>query len=241
MNHFIITGTSRGIGKALAENILKGKENSVTGISRNQSLSHPNYKHFSIDLSDITTLKKFLADIFPKSNNADKIVLINNAGIVGQVGKVGNIESENIERVFNVNLISPAILINEFIKKYKDLSCQKVIMNISSGAGKYPVDGWSSYCSSKAGLDMFSLVIDEEQKLNGYNFKIFSVSPGVVDTDMQTQIRKVSAEDFSEVKKFQSYKENGNLKAAAKVAEKLLYLLDHPNDFHDVLNSVRDF
>jgi benzil reductase ((S)-benzoin forming) len=241
MNHFIITGTSRGIGKALAENILKGKENSVTGISRNQSLSHPNYKHLSIDLSDITTLKRFLADIFPKCDKADKIVLINNAGIVGQVGKVGNIEDENIERVFNVNLISPAILTNEFIKKYKDLSIQKVIINISSGAGKRPVDGWSSYCSSKAGLDMFSLVIDEEQKLNGYNFKIFSVSPGIVDTDMQTQIRKVSVEDFSEVEKFQSYKEKGNLKEAAKVAEKLLYLLDHPNDFHDVLNSVRDF
>jgi benzil reductase ((S)-benzoin forming) len=240
MNYFIITGTSRGIGKAIAEILLEEKNNVVTGISRNQTIHHKRFKHFSIDLSDISLLKDRINEIFPKITEADKIILINNAGTLGQVGQVGKIESENFEQLFKVNLIAPVILINEFIKKYKDLPCLKIIMNISSGAGKHSVDGWSGYCSSKAALDMFSLVVNDEQQISGGNFKIYSVSPGIVDTQMQSEIRKASQKDFSRVSEFMSYKEKGELADAKQAAKKLLYILNNDHNFDQVLNTVRD-
>jgi benzil reductase ((S)-benzoin forming) len=241
MNYFIITGTSRGIGKAIAERLLESEENLVIGISRQKGIQHKNYKHFSVDLSTIEIVNNSLDDIFPVINDSQKIVLINNAGMLGQVAQVGTIDNSTIEKVFNVNFIAPVLLINEFIRRYKKISTQKLILNISSGAGKRAVDGWSSYCSSKAALDMFSLVVGEEQKIHDGGFKIFSVAPGIVDTEMQSEIRKVSVEDFSEVGKFKGYKENGDLKDPAYVAEKLIYLMDHAHDFPNVITSVRNF
>ena len=54
MKHFFITGTSRGIGKALAETLLENDNNEVTGISRTRSIKHPNYKHITTDLSNLS-------------------------------------------------------------------------------------------------------------------------------------------------------------------------------------------
>jgi benzil reductase ((S)-benzoin forming) len=240
MNYYIITGTSRGLGKALAEILLHAKENKVIGIARSQSINHENYSHLCLDLSDTVLIKKNLEHIFPLIPDADSVILINNAGMLGQVGQVGSIETDSLEKLFKVNLIAPALLINEFIKRYKELKVLKSILNISSGAGKKPVDGWSGYCSSKSALDMFSLVIEEEQRFSGGDFRIFSVAPGIVDTEMQTEIRKVSQADFSRVEEFKSYKEQGDLVEAGVVARKIVYLLNHPKEFTKVISSVRE-
>jgi benzil reductase ((S)-benzoin forming) len=240
MNYYIITGTSRGLGKAMAEVLLQEKENKVIGISRGQSINHKNYKHLCLDLSDTDLIKKNLDQIFPVLTDADEVVLINNAGMLGQVGQVGNIENDNFEKLYKVNLIAPVILMNEFIKRYKELKVLKKILNISSGAGKKPVDGWSGYCSSKSALDMFSLVVDEEQRLINQNFIVFSVAPGIVDTEMQSDIRKASKANFSRVEEFKSYKEHGDLVEARLVAGKIIYLLKHPKNFGQVINSARD-
>ena len=242
MKYYFITGTSRGLGYAMATQLLEKGDCKVIGISRSTTINHPDYRHISLDLSDLDQLITRLDEIFTPINDGDKIVLINNAGVLGQVGHVGNISSQKIREAFNVNTIAPAILMNEFIKKYLRCStCQKIILNVSSGAGKKPVDGWSCYCSSKSALDMFSSVIAVEKRMDKNNIRIFSVSPGIVDTAMQDEIRKVNKEDFSRLSEFIEYKKEGMLVPAQKVAKKYLHLIENEKKFEDVIVSVRDF
>ncbi|MBX9850707.1 MAG: SDR family NAD(P)-dependent oxidoreductase [Cytophagaceae bacterium] len=242
MKHYIITGTSRGLGHAMALELLEEGNCWVIGISRKNTISHPNYKHISLDLADIDKLIASLDEIFPSIQSSDKIVLINNAAVLGQVAHVGNIPNKKMQEVLNINTVAPAILMNEFIKRYyKCNTCQKMIVNVSSGAGKKPVDGWSAYCASKAALDMFSGVVSVEKRMDKNNIRIFSVSPGIIDTEMQDQIRKVNKEDFSRLNEFIEYKKEGMLVSPRKVAKKYLYLIENETKFEDVLVSVRDF
>ena len=239
MNYYYITGTSRGIGKAMAEFLLKEKENFVVGISRKCSIKNNNYRHATLDLTNLYEVRKFKFEDHPK---AKRICLINNSGAIGQVKPVGKLSNNQIICDYNLNLISPSILCNDFIAAYKDANAEKIIVNVSSGAGKNPIDGWSTYCASKAGIDIFSRVIDAEQKsITKSGFRVFSIAPGVVDTQMQTDIRSASKEDFSRLNDFITYKNSGILAEPRLVAEKYFRILADLNKLKEVVLSVKDF
>ena len=241
MNIYIITGASKGIGKAVAEELLKDENNNVVGVSRTCSIKHPNYRHQPLDFSDIDAVEHNLQKIFLPYPDAEKLVLVNNAGVLGDIGYVGEgIPNERFEFVFDVNVIVPAMLMNTFLEVYGQQQAQKVVVNISSGAGKYPVDGWASYCASKAAIDMLSQTVQLEQDKRGTGVKVFALSPGVVDTHMQQQIRESDASRFSTVEKFRQYKANDELSSPDEVARKITYFLHHASKFKEVIVSVRD-
>lgn len=241
MNYYFITGTSRGLGKALAKKILSEGNAKVFGISRKSSIINPNYTHYNIDLAKVCELENELKTVFKTLISAEKVVLINNSGVLGDVKYVGNTHAKSIIEVFNVNTIAPAILMNSFIAKYQKLNCAKRIINISSGAGKNPLDGWSNYCSSKAALDMFSKVVDAEKTIKNSDVKIYSIAPGIIDTEMQSDIRKSKKEDFNYIQKFKDYKSKNELNTPQEVAEKYWHFLQNENLFNDVLLDVRQF
>jgi benzil reductase ((S)-benzoin forming) len=110
---------------------------------------------------------------------------------------------------------------------------QKItILNISSGAATRAIPGWASYCASKAALDRFSETIYLEEKEKGRNIRVFSLAPGVIDTDMQSTIRSADAQDFSSLETFQNLKLNKELISSQEIAEKLaVFIKTYPNDF----------
>ncbi|MBK8983621.1 MAG: SDR family NAD(P)-dependent oxidoreductase [Ignavibacteria bacterium] len=239
MNYFFITGTSRGIGKALAELLLKDDNNFVYGISRSNSIKTINYEHTELDLSNTDKVKEFE---FPDFDDADSITLINNSAASMEVKRMGDLSSVNIVEVYNVNLISPSLLMNNFYKKYQDHICKRMILNISSGAAHKAIESWSVYCAAKAGLAMISEVADVEQKLKHPNnpIRIFSVGPGVVNTEMQTKLRNVSPEDFSMVDKFIEFYEKNQLAEPEDIAVKLFQIIQTPEKYEKVAISVKD-
>lgn len=246
MNYYYITGTSRGIGKGFADHLLKNPSNFVIGISRQKTIDHPNYTHYYADLTDAEAISQFKFDLHA---NAKKIYLINNAGALGFIKPVGKLSAETIIKNYTLNLIAPSVLTNSFIECYNTVDCEKVILNISSGAGKSPIDGWAVYCSSKAGLDMFSRVVDAEQKVRAEHpldnihkgFRIFSIAPGIVNTEMQSGIRSAEREDFSKVEDFIAYKVNNELIEPTVVSEKYLKLMENLSSIKDVLSSIKDY
>ena len=238
MNHYFITGPSRGIGKALAELILEDESNHVIGISRHSTIAHERYTHVPLDLSDTVAVDNNLYKVFLPLPEANRLVLVNNAAVIGDIGYVGENTNEHFNFVLDVNLVSAAMLMNTFLKTYAGSAARKTIMNISSGAGKHPIDGWAAYCASKAGLDMLSQCAAAEAAIRGTNTRVFSLSPGVVDTDMQAEIRQTDPERFSSVQRFKDYHRNKELQHPEQVAKKILQVLENEEQYKEVLVNL---
>lgn len=231
-----ITGISSGIGNALANELLK-KGYTVFGIGRTNTVKHENYEFISLDLRKSEAVTYFR---FPQ-HPADSYLLINNAGMIGEILPVGELNSENIVDVMQVNTIAPQILINTFIQTFSRQHVPLHVVNISSGAGKKPIDAWATYCASKAALDLFSETVKLEMELRDQkDFFIHSVAPGVVDTNMQTEIRAASPEKFKSSQRFHDLKNNGELIAPEFVAEKLAELIQNPTNYTANILSLSD-
>jgi benzil reductase ((S)-benzoin forming) len=237
MKVYYITGTSRGIGKALAEHILSLPDTKVIGLARNHTIQHANYKHVDIDLSNTSYTANFY---FEQHAEATEIVLVNNSGVIGDIARFGDIDNEKIVEAMHVNLIAPFILSNNFVKAYSALTIPLTILNISSGAGRNPVDAWGAYCTSKAGVDMFSRVLSLEQEILGRkNLRCLSLAPGIIDTVMQDSIRAANPEDFSRHAEFVALKEEGKLVTPETLAPLIIQALGK-SSFDKVTVDLRE-
>ena len=234
MNVYYITGTSRGIGKALVDKLLEDENNFIYGLSRNNFILHDRYEHIRIDLADLTQVKSFR---FLEHKRTNKIVLINNAGTIGEIYQLGKLENDDIINTFNLNIITPTILINNFLNTYSSYLGEKQIMNISSGAGRHSYPSWSVYCATKSALDMVSEVANDENSGDN-DFKIWSVAPGIVDTKMQEEIRSSNESEFPMYKKFVDYKENNLLSNPLNVADDLIKILN--SNYNSVKLDIRN-
>jgi len=239
MNYFYISGTSRGIGKALAEEILKNDNNYVIGFARSNSIRH---KHFEFIEIDLIRPEKVMEFRFIPIMDAERITLVNNAGMIGQVEHVGLIDNQSITDVFHLNLNSPTILMNNFVKAYQTFPCPKVVLNISSGASKMPVESWGAYCASKSALDMFTSVsaLEQEKMMQNYPVRFFSIAPGIVDTMMQDEIRKIDRVSFSEVDKFIWYKSENKLAKPEDIAKKLMQVIENAEKIEGTIFDLRE-
>ena len=165
----ILTGHSKGLGKAILERFLAEKNIQIVAISRSiLDVRYPNLTQIAQDLSDLIGLEAKLPEIFP-AGNFDKIILINNAGWIGEVKPVGMLQPTEMEKAMKLNLLAPMILTDGFVKAYSRLNIEKLICNISSGAARKPMPGWAEYCSGKAGLEMFSKVASEDLREKGFS------------------------------------------------------------------------
>ena len=232
MRGFIITGTSSGIGHELCKLLLENQDNKVIGIGRTQNIEHTNYHHIALDLNNISEIESI---DFPSWSNAKQISLIHNAGWIGPIQKIGNQELGAIASAYIINLVAPAVLSSQFISIYKNSKAKKVILSVSSGAAHSAIEGWSTYCSSKAGLDMLSKCIDEEYQ----DIINLSIAPGKVDTPMQNDIRFADEKAFPRLKEFQKYYKDGELTGAKEVAAKYNKILQNPKNYLQ-LNRITD-
>ena len=89
------------------------------------------------------------------------------------------------------------------------------IVNVSSGAAIRPLEGWSAYCSGKAGLHMLTRAVALENANNG--IRIFGFQPGTTDTDMQVLIRASGINQISQIPR-------ENLTPVSHPAEAIVYL-----------------
>jgi benzil reductase ((S)-benzoin forming) len=231
-----VTGVSGGIGKAVALHLLT-KGYSVFGIGRTNTINQSDYQFLSLDLKKCEDVSLFQFPHHP----AQSYLLINNAGMLGDILPVGDLNPENISAVMHVNAIAPQILTNTFIQTFSRKNAHLHVINISSGAGRKPIDAWSTYCASKAALDLFSETLKLEMELrNANNFFIHSVAPGVVDTNMQGHIRKASPEKFKSSQRFHDLKNNNQLLTPVFVAEKLFQLVTSPQTYPKTILSLSD-
>jgi NAD(P)-dependent dehydrogenase (short-subunit alcohol dehydrogenase family) len=224
----IVTGHARGLGAALAEQLLV-RDIAVLGISRsgNSGLA-ARFPHTleqaALDLSDSAALARWLASDTVQRflSGCSTALLINNAGTVRPVGPAGTQDIEEIAKAIALNVTAPLMLANAFAAAASSAS-DKRILHISSGAGQSAVPGWGIYCATKAALDQHARATMADRVAG---LRISSISPGVVDTDMQAEIRATAPELFPLHEQFASLKRDGALASPQDCACRLIdYLL----------------
>ena len=220
----LITGTGTGIGKRVAE-LLLTEGYFVFGYSRSNSIKHSHFTFTKIDLSNLQEVQKLQ---LPNFDIASDVLLVNNAATIGSILPLDKKEITDIINEYNLNIITPTILCSKFINTYADK--KKMIINMGSGAANNAIASWNTYCSSKSALDMLTKVISEE---NHKNLTVFSVHPGVVDTDMQKEIRDSDVNSFPLHQKFVDYYTNKELFSTNFVALKLLKIIEKKDNFED--------
>jgi len=227
----LITGTGSGIGKALAK-LLLAENYLVFGYSRTNQIENKNFTFTKIDLSNIEEVQKLR---FPDIDLASDLLLVNNAATIGSILPIHKKKNEEILREYNLNIISPTLLSRKFINNYAN---KRLLINISSGAANNPIPSWSTYCATKSGLDMLTKVIHKEKH---ENLKIFSIHPGVVNTNMQEEIRKSDANFFPIKQQFIDYYNRNELFSVDFVALKIFQIIAKNEDFNEIILNLRDF
>jgi benzil reductase ((S)-benzoin forming) len=223
-NLYIVTGTTQGLGKALAEKIAQDPANELIALARAPGGPVPGGEGIEVDLADRAALENACERIEARirGKRYAKAVLINNAGVVAPVGPLERTDAAELERNLAVNLVAPMLLMRRFLRATEGAAPLRRIVNISSGAGRRPISGWSAYCAAKAGLDMATRVVALEAKSRGAAVEAVSLAPGVIDTAMQAVVRGAAAEDFADVERFRQMKAQGELRPAADVAAEIL-------------------
>jgi NAD(P)-dependent dehydrogenase (short-subunit alcohol dehydrogenase family) len=155
--------------------------------------------------------------------------LINNAGVIATPQPLRDSDPAELAHALRVGLEAPMLLSAAFLGATRAWKMPRNVLNISSGLGRYAMASQSAYCAAKAGMDHFTrcLALDEAREPNGA--KVCSLAPGVIETDMQLQLRSANAQAFPDLARFEGMYQQGQLaspEAAARAVLQFLHRID---------------
>lgn len=188
----LITGASAGIGEATAKEFAEaadGKVKLILTARRKEKLddlstelkkSFPNILVYSaeLDVSKIDTIEPFLASL--PEEFADIDILVNNAGKAMGLDKVGDILNEDINAMFETNVLGLIAMTQQVLRIFKKKNSGDIV-NLGSIAGRDPYPGGSIYCATKSAVKFFSHSLRKE--LISTKIRVLEVDPGAVETE----------------------------------------------------------
>ena len=193
----LVTGTSSGVGAAVAQGLLR-EGWTVVGLSRRAAdFSSPHYRHVPVDLANLDQLTEVgEGELGPLLEDPrwQRVGLVNNAASTGDMRPLDQGDALELARVFAVNTVAPVYLMGLVVRRVPAATRLR-ILNVSTGAAIRPLPGACDYSSSKAALRMAGMVLGEElasaERPGGPRPRtaILSYAPGVVDTPMQQLAR----------------------------------------------------
>lgn len=189
----LITGVTSGIGRSLVK-ALNTKENNliITGrsdekmtllLSELEDINSIYHKTF--DLTDETAVKQFVNEGINHFGTID--ILINNAGANTSRSKTGELETEKLQELLNINCIAPFTLMREVYRQSMKEQGAGQIINVMSTVCHFSNEGIGAYTASKAAYDALTKVFRKEVREEG--IKINNIYPGGVDTPFRDSER----------------------------------------------------
>ena len=184
----LVTGASRGIGRAIAEkllnlgNIVIGTSRRVESLSGLSTAFEKTFYPFELELNSpesVNALAKTVGDAFGKLD-----VLVNNAGTLGEIGLLENCSFDTWNDVLNINLNNQFLLVKSLLP-YLKLSTRGSIINLSSTVGREPRADWGAYAVSKAAIEAMSTILAQE--LEDSSVIVNTVNPGGTATAMRKE------------------------------------------------------
>ena len=248
---FILTGASRGLGAAIAARLLGASGTTLLGLSRRVDASlagvaersGAQLEQWPADLADpapvAERLEGWLAGFEPKRFAA--ATLINNAASLTRPGPLESSGTAELSQALRVGLEAPLLLTAAFLRATAAWPGDRRVLHISSGLGRRAMAGAATYCASKAGLDHLARALALEQQAGSARpARIVALAPGVIDTDMQVQLRGADAAGFPEQAMFARLHEGGQLSAADDDAARVLAYLARDDFGETPVADVRD-
>jgi NAD(P)-dependent dehydrogenase (short-subunit alcohol dehydrogenase family) len=236
---YIVTGSSRGLGAALVEQLLR-PDHIVLGIARHDNpalqqraeAAGQMLAQWPLDLNSplpvAERLRSWLQDI--EADHIASATLINNAAAIGGGAPLQQVPLVALSNALRVGLEAALLLSATFLDVTSNWSGPRRVLNISSGLGRRAMAGSAAYCAAKAGLDHLSRALALEQAGERNPARIVSMAPGVIDTDMQVELRSADPARFPERDRFVKLQSDGLLVSAQACARGLLERL-HRDDF----------
>jgi len=213
----VLTGHSRGLGAAIAADLLARKI-PLLALARHATADREGMQQVILDLSDTAALaawlsgdalRRFMAD-------ADCVLLINNAGTVQPVGAIPTHAPAAVAQAISLNVTAALMLAGAVAAAGAG---ERRVLHVSSGAGRNAYPGWAVYCASKAALDQHARAAALDQVAG---LRICSLAPGVIDTDMQAEIRASDVRQFPLRQRFEALKRDGALSSPEDCARRLV-------------------
>ena len=232
---FILSGTSRGMGAAIAEQLLDAghvllcmARHTNERLAAKATAAGARCEQWEIDLAQPEAAAARLQAWLERLNAGAfaTATLINNAAALTRIGAIDACSDAELAAALRVGLEAPILLTAAFLRATRGWPADKRVLNISSGLGRRAMAGQASYCAAKAGMDHFSraLALDEAHRPGGA--RVVSLAPGVIDTDMQAQLRGADPAGFPEQATFIGLQQSGQLASASEAAARVLAYLD---------------
>jgi NAD(P)-dependent dehydrogenase (short-subunit alcohol dehydrogenase family) len=245
----IITGASRGMGLAMAEQLLDaGHDLLCLSRSHNDALGLRatgkglRCEQWPQDLSrSQAAAAKLEGWLAARDAGAfASVTLINNAGVLPRIAPLAAVPAGDLADALRVGLEAPMLLTSAFLRATQMWKAQRKVLNISSGLGRRAMASQAAYCAAKAGMDHFTrcVALEEAAKPNGA--KLCSLAPGVIDTDMQAHLRSADPSQFPDMASFIGLKEKGVLASPSEAAVRVLAFLARADFGSNPVADVRD-
>jgi NAD(P)-dependent dehydrogenase (short-subunit alcohol dehydrogenase family) len=234
----VVTGASRGLGAGLAVHFAASgmhlglcARHKPRLVARTRPTAQGGHIVSSeapllsaADVTDRAALARFADAVVDRFGRID--LWVNNAGLLGPITPLALADGAGVARAIEVNVIGVANGSSVFAAHVRERPGRGVLINISSGAATKAYEGWAAYCASKAAVDQLTRVVALEEAR--HDLSAYSVSPGIVDTDMQTAIRGSDPAFFPERARFERFAELGQFNTPAWVGDHILRLAFGP-------------
>jgi NAD(P)-dependent dehydrogenase (short-subunit alcohol dehydrogenase family) len=244
---YILTGASRGMGLAMAQQLLapghallciSRQENAALAVQAAQAGCR--LEQWPLDLAHsveaAAMLHQWLGRPGPRPAGA---TLINNAGTIPHIAPLSEIDPDDLTQALRVDLEAPMTLCAAFLAATENWGVPRRVLNISSGLGRRPMASQAVYCAAKAGMDHYTRCLALEEALKPQGAKVCSLAPGVIDTDMQVQLRGADAAAFPDRARFEQLKSGGQLDSPEAAARKVLAYLNRPDFGGEPIADIR--
>ncbi|ROT96325.1 SDR family NAD(P)-dependent oxidoreductase [Histidinibacterium lentulum] len=188
----LVTGAGRGIGHALTE-LLVERGATVYAGHVDGDVAPSGAHGIGLDVTDQTQVDAAMLRIGEEAGRLD--ALVNNAGVISPIGPLRELDTDALRPAFEVNVLGVhrmTVAALPLLEKAKG-----VVVNAGTGAASTPMEGWTAYCSSKAGARMLSLMTAMELKETGVQVFFIGIPP--TDTAMQGAIRAAGLNPISKI------------------------------------------